>query len=127
MNINAGDIKQLLIDGREMDTASEGEVELRLAGYTNEVTSTANGRLKQKKTRRPAAMNGIPVLLSWERKDFEFLQEKADSFTPMRVKLVLTDGTVYNAVNAVINEEFTATTSEAQCDINIVAERIEQF
>ena len=125
--IDAGDIKQLLIDGREMDTASEGEVGIQLSGYNNEVSATANGGLKRKRTRKPGMLKGIPILINWERKDLEYLQSKADANEPIRVKMVLVNGTVYNAVRAIISSEIEGTSSEAQCDIDITSEKLEQF
>lgn len=124
--IKAGDIRQLLINGREMDTAAEGEVEVRLPGYSNETSATAAGRRKQKKTRHLGAMNGLPILVNHDRGDAQFLQGLADGFDNIKAVLVLVDGTTYTGTGGGVNEELTFNTSEAEMEMSIEFENIDK-
>ena len=110
MGVRAGDIRQLTYFGREFDIKGEdANVNIDLGGYTVEAGLNGNKTLHATKRSKKAMVGDVPVSIDDNRKDLEFLQEKADAAEVGPLSLTLASGVTYSGSMLLVGEIQKAT------------------
>lgn len=103
--VKGGDIRQLTIKGREFDVKGEdANVNITLAGFTNEFTLNGNGTGNTIQRRKAGGFADCPLMIDDNRKDLEFLQEIIDSGELAPVNITLASGVTYSGSLTIIGD-----------------------
>ncbi len=124
--VRSGDIIQLTAAGREFDPAPDSNVTYRTSGWMNENTSTGNGGLHTKRTRKLGGFDSLPLSLDSEKKDLEYLQGLADAGVPVPWSMTLASGYIY-AGDLVVEGELDANTGDGQVEVTALGPKFEQI
>ena len=125
-SVRGGDIKQVMLGGREFDIAPDANVTYRVSGYTNESNPTGNGGMHTTQTRKLGGFDAIPLSVQSDRQDVEFLQEKADAGEPIPCSMTLISGITY-AGKLTIQGEIDPNTGDGQVEITALGPKFEQI
>lgn len=107
--VRAGDIRQLTIDGREMDPGGgDANVNIDLGGFTNEATLTGNGEAHITQRRKVAGFSDCPISIDDDRQDLEYIQGIANDGDPVPVSITLVSGKVYSGALSIVGDVMKA-------------------
>ncbi len=96
MIVRAGDIAQLMIQGRELDVKGEdANVNIDLGGFSNEAGISGNGTMHVTQRRKVAGFSDCPVSIDDERQDLEYLQAIVDLGLLVPVTITLASAITY--------------------------------
>lgn len=110
MNIKAGDIRQLLVQGRELDVkGGDANVNIDLGGFSGEAGVAGNGNVYGTLRRKIPGFSDAPVIIDDEKKDLEFIQGLSNSGELVPVSLTLASGKVYTGSLFVVGDIMKAT------------------
>lgn len=127
MGVRAGDIRQFTWFGRELDIKGEdANVNIDLGGFTAEAGINGNGTLHSTKRRKKATVADVPVSLDDNRKDLEFLQEKADAGASGPLTITLASGVTYRG-SMVLTGEIRKATGDGTASITFEGAKLEQI
>lgn len=112
MTAIGGSIESISIEGREMATTADADINFKLGGFENEVESNGNGGGRIIKTRVPSGAAGVVVENDVDRGDHEYLQEISDGNDFVAVAITLAGGQVYQG-SAIITGELVGSTQSA--------------
>lgn len=125
-SVRGGDIKQLMIGGREFDIAPEANVTYRLSGYSNESNPTGNGGVHTTQNRKLGGFDAIPISVQTGRGDVEFLQGKADEGEPVPCSMTLVNDATY-AGKLTIQDAIDPNTGDGQVEITALGAKFEKI
>jgi hypothetical protein len=127
MGVRAGDIRQLTWFGRELDIKGEdANVNIDLGGYASEAGINGNGTLHTTKRRKKATVADVPISLDDNRKDLEFLQEKADTAEAGPLTMTLASGVTYRG-SMVLTGEIRKATGDGTASLTFEGSKLEQI
>lgn len=96
MIVRAGDIAQLMIEGREFDVKGEdANVSIDLGGFSNEAGISGNGAMHVTQRRKVAGFSDCPVSVDDSRQDLEYLQGIVDAGELVPVTITLASAITY--------------------------------
>ena len=96
MIVRGGDIRQLMIKGREFDVKGEdANVNIDLGGFSDEADINGNGTMHITQRRKAAGFSDCPVSIDDTRQDLEYLQEIANQGEGAPVTITLASGITY--------------------------------
>ena len=96
MIVRAGDIAQLMIQGRELDVKGEdANVNIDLGGFSNEAGISGNGTMHVTQRRKVAGFSDCPVSIDDSRQDLEYLQAIVDLGLLVPVTITLAAAITY--------------------------------
>ncbi len=96
MIVRAGDIAQLMIQGRELDVKGEdANVNIDLGGFSNEAGISGNGTMHVTQRRKVAGFSDCPVSIDDSRQDLEYLQAIVDLGLLVPVTITLASAITY--------------------------------
>lgn len=124
--IRAGDIRQLIISGRELDPAPESNYTIRLGGFENETALTGNRQLHVTQRAQTAGIGDCAISVDPTRQDYEFIEELKNSATENPVTMTLTSGITYSG-ELVITGELEYNTGEGTLTMELRGRRFEQI
>ena len=125
MKLRSGDITQFSYAGREFDIKGGANVTYRLSGITMENKPTGNGGREAMGTVKLAGIDAMPISNDVDKKDYEFLQGKADGES-YPINMTLIDGTTYSG-NMAIEGDLDANTGDGQVEASFMGETLEQI
>jgi hypothetical protein len=126
-SIRAGDIRQFTYFGKELDIKGEdANVGLDLGGYQGETGINGNGTLHGTRRRKKASLSDVPVSIDDDRKDLEFLQEKADANEPGPLTIGLASGVTYRG-SMVLVGEVKKSTGDGIASLTFEGSKLEQI
>ena len=103
--VNAGDVRQVTIGGREYDPkGGDGKITIDLGGFTNKADPTGNGKVFITQNRKLAGFKDLEILADDEKKDLEALQAIQSAATPVAVTITMISGKVYSGQLAIIGD-----------------------
>ena len=117
--VRGGDIRQIMIGGREFDPAPEGNVTVILSGFVNENMPTGNGVLHTRQRRKLGGFDALAVSVDPDRGDLEYVQSLADTQAPFSMTVVLPSGLTYSGTNCQVEGEINYNAGEGQMELNI--------
>jgi len=110
MGVRAGDIRQLMIKGREFDVKGEdANVNIDLGGFSNEAGINGNGTMHITQRRKVAGFSDCPVSIDDSRQDLEYLQGVASLGELVPVTITLVSGITYSGTLIPIGDVAKAT------------------
>ena len=123
--VRGGDIRQLMIGGREFDPVGEANVTYRLSGFSNETSPTGNGGAHTATTRKLGGFDSLPISVDPSRGDVEFLQDKANEGEPVPMAFIHPSGATY-AGRLTIQGAIDPNTGDGQVEITALGPNFEQ-
>ncbi len=97
MIVRGGDIRQLMVKGREFDVKGEdANVNIDLGGYSDEAGISGNGTMHLTQRRKVAGFSDCPVSIDDSRQDLEYLQDLADAGELAPTTITLASGITYS-------------------------------
>jgi hypothetical protein len=127
MNVRAGDLRQVTINGREFDPAPESGCTILPGGFANEHALTGNGKNHVTQKRQKAGINELSVSIDDSREDLEFLKDIADSGESVPVTATLASGMAYSGPLILVAEDLGKDTAEGTATFSLVGEKFEQI
>jgi hypothetical protein len=124
--VRGGDIRQFILDGRELDPAAESEWNVMLGGRENETAISGNGSLHVTQKRVPSKVTGCAISCDNERGDHEFLHDLKEAGEPVPCTLSLADGTTYSG-SLVVSGEVAGNTGNGQVTFELAGARLEKI
>ena len=125
--VRAGDIRQLVIKGREFDVrGGDANVNVKLGGFVNEASSNGNGELHITQRRELAGFSDCPISIDDTRQDLEFIQAISNVGAPEPVTMTLTSGEVYAGALVPIGDIMKAT-GDGTLSLEMRGKRFEQI
>ena len=124
--VRGGDIRQMMVNGREFDVAPESNVTYRLGGFSNESAPTGNGNMHTTQRRKLGGFESLPLSVDPSREDIEFLQDIADSGEPVPMFMTLADNTTYGGSLA-IQGSVDPNSGDGQVEISALGPVFEQL
>ncbi len=125
--VRAGDIRQLMIKGREFDVkGGDANVNIDKGGFTNEGSANGNGKLSLTQRRKLAGFSDCPINIDDARQDLEFLQGISDTGETVPVTMTLARGKTYGGSLAIVGEVQKAT-GDGACSLEMRGEKFEQI
>lgn len=91
-----GSVEHAAIAGRLFAATADGDVSIKLGGYSNKEEMNGNRTVRYTKTVEAASVEGLEVEVNHDRADLEFLQEKANSLEPFDFEIKLVSGHIYS-------------------------------
>jgi hypothetical protein len=125
--VRGGDIRQIMIGGREFDPAPEGAVKIILSGFVNENRPTGNGRLHTKQTRKLGGFDDLAISVDPERGDIEYLQGLANGQEAFSASISLPSGVIYSGTGCQIEGELNYDSGDGQVELAIRGTVVEQI
>jgi len=123
--VRGGDIRQLMIDGREYDPVAEANVTYRVSGFSNETAPTGNGSAHTTQNRKLGGFDSLPLSLDPTRGDLEALQASADKGEPVPMAFIHPSGVTYSG-RLTIQGAIDANTGDGQVEITALGAKFEQ-
>jgi len=97
MIVRGGDIRQLMVKGREFDVKGEdANVNIDLGGYSNEMGLNGNGVSHVVQRRKVAGFSDCPISVDDTRQDLEYLQDIANTGELAPTTITLASGITYS-------------------------------
>ncbi len=97
MIVRAGDIRQLMIKGRELDVKGEdANVYIDLGGFSDEAGINGNGSMHITQRRKVAGFSDCPISIDDSRQDLEYIQEIVDAGELVPITITLASGITYS-------------------------------
>lgn len=109
MNVRAGDVRQFILAGREMDPAPESNWNVKIVNFENESAPTGNGQLHTTQARTLPGIGDCAISCDQSRDDHEYIKSLNDDGEAFPVSLTLVDGTTYAGELAIDGEVQHAT------------------
>ncbi len=95
--VRAGDIRQFMVKGRELDVKGEdANVNIDLGGFADEVGINGNGSMHITQRRKVAGFSDCPVSIDDSRQDLEYIQEIVDAGKLVPITITLASGITYS-------------------------------
>ena len=126
--VRAGDIEQLIIDGREFDVQGDAGVVVRTAKYTAEMLPTGNGKSRIKRSRTMPGFNDCPIMINEDRGDSEFFDDILKNGETVKVTMTTAQLVTYEGdLFPVIDDSFGKTINEGVATLSMAGESYEQI
>ena len=126
MGVRGGDIRQLIIAGRELDPANDADVSIMRQGFDNENLPTGNGKLHVNQKRKLAGFDGMEVSSDDVGQDLEYLQDISNAGDPVPVTLTLASGVTYSG-SLSVEGEITKASSTGKIGFAMRGQSFEQI
>lgn len=126
MTVRGGDIRQVMINGREFDVAPESNVTYRLAGFTNETAPTGNGSAHTTQRRKLGGFESLPLSVDPTREDIEFLQSIGDAGEAVPMFMTLANNITYGG-SLTIQGAIDPNSGDGQVEISALGSTFEQL
>ena len=107
--VRGGDIKQLMIAGREFDVAAEANVNIDLGGMTNEMAINGNGNPHVTQRRKVAGFSDCTISIDDSKQDLEYIQNISALAELVPVTITLASGVTYSGSLLPIGDVMKAT------------------
>ena len=125
--VRAGDIRQLVIKGREFDVrGGDANVNIDPGGFNNEASPNGNGETHITQRRKLAGFSDCPISIDDTRQDLEFIQDISDAGIVEPVTMTLATGIVYAGALVPIGEIMKAT-GDGTLSLEMRGKRFEQI
>jgi hypothetical protein len=126
--IRAGDVEQLILDGREFDVQGDAGVILRLSEYSTEVLPTGNGKPRFKRMRVLPGINDVTILVDETRGDIEFIKDIVKRGETVKCTITTAQLETYEGdVFPVIGDDFGKNLSDGTASLGLAGESIEKL
>ena len=127
MIVRAGDIRQLMWFGRELDVKGEdANVNISLGGFSTEAGINGNGTLHGTNRRKKALVGDVTVSVDDGRKDLEFLQSKVDAGETGPLTISLASGVTYSG-DMLLTGDLQKATGDGTASITFEGAKLEQI
>lgn len=126
MTVRGGDIRQVMVGGREFDVAPDANVTYMLSGFTNESSPTGNGNMHTKQNRKLGGFESLPLSIDASREDVEFIQGLADDGEPVPMFMTLASNITYGG-DLAIQGDVNPNTGDGQLEISALGSKFEQI
>ncbi len=125
--VRAGDIRQLVIKGREFDVrGGDANVNVDTGGFNNEASPNGNGETHITQRRKLAGFSDCPLSIDDARQDLEFIQAISNAGLVEPVTMTLATGIVYAGALVPIGEIMKAT-GDGTLALEMRGKRFEQI
>lgn len=95
--VRAGDIRQFMVQGRELDVKGEdANVNIDLGGFSNEAGINGNGSMHVTQRRKLAGFSDCPISIDDSRQDLEYIQGIINAGELVPVTITLASGITYS-------------------------------
>ena len=127
MIVRGGDIRQLMIKGREFDVKGEdANVNIDLGGYSDEAGISGNGTMHLTQRRKVAGFSDCPVSIDDSRQDLEYLQDLADAGELAPTTITLASGITYSGA-LIPAGDLTKATGDGTLSLEMRGSKFEQI
>jgi hypothetical protein len=124
MAIFSGPLEYAEIAGRRFEVDAGEDVELMLAGYSNESRPAGSGNMLTKKVAKLGNIT-LPLVLDPLKQDLEFLQDVANRLDSVPVVAAFVIGTVYQGVGQ-IEGDLKYASQDGRADVEMMLQNVEQ-
>lgn len=120
MSVVGGSIESISLgnDHVKFEVTADAEVQRKIGGFENEVSSFGSGGAREVKTRVPLSIDGLVVGVDDDRGDQEFLQEFADTPGFQPISITLASGVTWQG-SATITDELQYNTMQATATFSL--------
>jgi len=105
----SGPIESVNLDGRRFSLDGEVDAAIAFGGSINEVKPNGDGTSRIIKSKKPARVNSLPLVIDDARGDEEFIQALIDSNEFFTASITKVDGAVYSGDMQIVEDPETST------------------
>lgn len=117
MTAIGGSVESISFAGREFAVASDGDGQIKLGGYENEIGMNGNKTGRILKTTVAHSIAGLTYSIDTSNGDHEFLQERANGKGFEDFTITYASGSIYQGQSQIVGE-FTYSTASATAAVN---------
>ena len=104
MSETGGSVESVTLAGNTYAVAADADVQQKLGGFENEISSNGDGSARQIKTRVPWSLADLTLSIDPQNEDFEFLQDLANASAFFPVTITEVSGAIWQGNGQISGE-----------------------